>query len=813
MMDKNIIDGTPSSSGEQGMKVDSHYGDQITPRVLSLMEKISFWLLMATCFLLPIFIYNPFPGFSMDFGKKAILFSGAIISLMFWLLARFEDGKLSIPGGMFAKSSTLLLFSFILSSFLSPGIGKNFYNSLFGMGLDTDTLSVFIAVFILMFLSSIYFQNMKRLSYFYTSLFLSFVIVFVAEVVQFYYAGSFMPGSGVTSNMIGKWNDLGIFFGLCVVMSLATIELMHLNFYSRMFIWSVLVLSVFSVAVVNYSAVWVTVGAVSLLVFVYVMFFNIDKTHSGHSKIKILYRPSFVVILLCVIMFFAQTKIGEILAKYSVVNLDVRPSLSATLNIAQNTYREGWRSMLFGSGPNNFSGQWLKFKPNVVNDTIFWNVDFNMGVGKIPSYFVTLGLVGVLAWILFLCTILYYGFRTVLYSNIPRSSRFMVFLSLVSAVYLWLFSFVYVSEVVVFTLTFLATGVLVASLIYVGTIKSFEFSFLKDPRLGFVSVLILVVLVVFGISSGYSIYNKFASNYLFQKSMYSLNSSGDFDAALENIKSAVSYNEQDVYYRTISEINLNKLSKFISNNKMDKDDVSLIRQMITDAYAAANTAIKLDSLNYLNWVALGRVGEAVVPLGVVDGSYGRASDSYKKALELNPKNPTILLDMARLEIASNNIPKAKEYLTSAISLKSNFTAAIYLLSQIEASEGNLVGAIAKAEQAYLFAPDDLGILFQLGFLKFSNRDYEGAIIALERAESINPQYSNAKYFLGLSYSKIGKNSQAIKQFRDISALNPDNQEIKNIINNLLQGKEPFATAISAEINPIKKGKLPIKETE
>ena len=47
-------------------------------------------------------------------------------------------------------------------------------------------------------------------------------------------------------------------------MSLATIELMHLNFYSRMFIWSVLVLSVFSVAVVNYSAVWVTVGAVSL---------------------------------------------------------------------------------------------------------------------------------------------------------------------------------------------------------------------------------------------------------------------------------------------------------------------------------------------------------------------------------------------------------------------------------------------------------------------------------------------------------------------------------------------------------------------
>lgn len=811
-MDNHIINESSVSAVSPNEQTQQEH--HFVPKELSMMEKLSFWILVISSFLLPIFVYNPFSGFSIDFGKKAILFMGAILSLIFWLLARFEDGKICIPGGVFAKSSALLLLSFVFSSFIPLQSGNNFSNSLFGLGFDMDTLSVFAAAFSMMFLSAIYFQSIKRLSYFYTGLLLSFLIVFVTEAVHFYLGGTLLSGAGTISNLIGKWNDLGIFFGLCAVLSLAAVELMQLHLYPKIFLWSVLILSLFSVAVVNYSAVWMVIGITTLLIFVYSIFFRGNKVSIGYPKINTLYRPSLVVIIICVALFFSQTKVGDFLSRYNIVNIDVRPSLSATLNIAQDTYKEGWRGALFGAGPNNFAGQWLKFKPTVVNDTIFWNVDFNVGVGRIPSYAVTLGLFGVFSWLLFLGAVLYYGFKTVLYSNIPKSSRFMVFISLAATVYIWMFSFVYVPDTTVFAFSFLITGVLVASLIRAGTISNFEFSFLKDPRLGFVSVLILVVLVVASVASGYSVYKKFVSNYLFQKGLYILNSSGNFDAALLSVKSASEYDEQDLYYRTISEINLNKLSKFISEKKaMDKDSVALVQQMIVEASSAAREAIELNDSNYLNWIALGRVGEAVVPLGVVDGSYGLASDSYKKAQELNPKNPTILLNMARLEIANNNIKKAKEYLSSALELKGNFTAALYLLSQIEASEGNLAGAISKAEQAYLFAPDDLGVLFQLGFLKFSNRDFDGAIVALERAESINPQYSNAKYFLGLSYSKVGKNSQAIKQFRDISALNPDNEEVKSIINNLLQGKDPFAAAVSAKEEAVKKGKLPVKEAE
>ncbi|HRY62222.1 MAG TPA: tetratricopeptide repeat protein [Candidatus Paceibacterota bacterium] len=817
-MNKSIVDEKSAASDSQQEKI-------FVPRELSTMEKISFWILMACSFLLPIFVYEPFSGFTPDFSKKAVLFCGAILSFLFWILARFEDGKISIPGGLFIKGSAALLAAFVASSFAAGETGRSFYNSVFGSSFDTDTLSVFLAAFSLMFLSSIYFQSIKRLSYFYTALFFSFLIVFVAEAAHLYMGGTLIPGQGAVANLIGKWDDLGIFFGLCAAMSLAAIELMHLNLNSKIFVWFVLLASLFSVAVVNYSAIWMILGVTSLLILVYAIFYNGNKTSVGSPMSNIWSRPSFFIILICAALSFnmsgfsllwnPQTKISETLSKYNIVNMDVRPSLETTLDVAKNTYKDGWTKTLFGVGPNNFSGQWLKFKPTVVNDTIFWNVDFNMGIGRIPSYFITLGLLGVLAWIFFLGSIFYLGFKTVLYSDIPKSSRFIVFVSLSSAIYLWLFSLVYVPDTVIFALSFIVTGVLVSSLVRAHAIQNIEFSFLKDPRLGFVSVLILVVLVVSGVSGGYSVYNKFLSNYFYQRSLSTLNSSGDFDKALADVKLALERDAQDTYYRSISEINLAKLNKFISEKRtMDKESVTLVQQIIVNASAAARDAIKLNDSNYLNWIALGRVGEAVIPLGsVIDGSYELASDSYKKALELNPKNPTILLNLARLEIANKNVKQAKEYLGKALELKSNFTAALYLLSQIEASEGNLAGAISKAERAYLFAPDDLGVLFQLGFLKFTSKDYEGAITALERAESINPQYSNAKYFLGLSYAKVGENSKALKEFRDISALNPENEEIKSIINNLLQGKDPFAAAVSAKTGATKKGGLPVKEVE
>jgi tetratricopeptide (TPR) repeat protein len=50
-------------------------------------------------------------------------------------------------------------------------------------------------------------------------------------------------------------------------------------------------------------------------------------------------------------------------------------------------------------------------------------------------------------------------------------------------------------------------------------------------------------------------------------------------------------------------------------------------------------------------------------------------------------------------------------------------------------------------------------------------------------------YSNAMYFLGLTYDKLGDKQKALEQFQKVSDLNPDNADVKKIVSNLQAGKK------------------------
>jgi hypothetical protein len=45
------------------------------------------------------------------------------------------------------------------------------------------------------------------------------------------------------------------------------------------------------------------------------------------------------------------------------------------------------------------------------------------------------------------------------------------------------------------------------------------------------------------------------------------------------------------------------------------------------------------------------------------------------------------------------------------------------------------------------------------------------------------------YFLGLTYDKLGDKQKALDEFKKISNLNPDNQDVKKIVSNLEAGKK------------------------
>ena len=192
----------------------------------------------------------------------------------------------------------------------------------------------------------------------------------------------------------------------------------------------------------------------------------------------------------------------------------------------------------------------------------------------------------------------------------------------------------------------------------------------------------------------------------------------------------------------------------------------------------------------------------------IDGAYSQADEAYSKAIELNPHHPEVYLLKARLELANQNTGKAKEYIVLSLAEKQDYAAAIFLQSQIESSEGNIKAAIASAEKVSLLAPNDTGVFFQLGLLKYNDREWKGAVAALERAVALNQTYANARYFLGLSYHRLGEWDKAVSQFEEISKTNPDNNEVSQILSNLKARKSPFS---GIETEPEKRTSLPIEE--
>lgn len=793
---------------------------------MPLIGKVSYFVFSLTILSIIFFFLPSSWGLHLEFTKKILLSGGILLSFGLWLVTRLEDGKLVFPGGAIFWTGLSLVTSFFVSSILST----NIWGSFFGLGNENDTFISVTILFLAMFLSATFFNSTERLTKFFTGLMAIAIGLGALELIQIFSPWKLLSG-GILANPIGKWNDLGIFFGLILLLSVISLELQP--FYSKglkKVLWLLSSVSLLIVMLVNYNLIWGIIGVFSLMVFIYSLahggVFDEEELMEGEGDgdyterrgVKgLLLRPSFFLVILSIIFFLSFNNIGSLLGKYGIYQLEVRPSWQSTVEVAKVTMQ---KNLLFGTGPNTFSAEWASSKPDAVNSTIFWNTDFNVGFGRIPSLAITLGMFGLITAGLFMSSLIFYGIKSLLASFDSLSDHLIVLASVTATFYLWSFSMFYVPDTVILTLTFVSTGIFLAFLAHSGLIKTYEFSFFNSPRSGFVSVLIIVLLIISVISGGYLLARKFIALYNFQQGIYNFNNIGNVALAEASIKRAIDLDEQDVYYRSLSEIYLMRLRSIINGSiSVPQDTIfSEVKNYLSLSASNARKATEINANNYLNWMSLGKVGETVVPIkDVIDGSYDLALTSYNKALTLNSKNPNIYLSLAQLESTMGNIAKAKEYINQALSKKNDFTSAFFLLSQIEASQGNLNGAIAKAEQASVFSPDDVGVLFQIGLLKYMNKNYSGAVEALNKAIAIQPNYANAKYFLGLSYSKLGQITNAITEFEDIMALNPDSQEVQNILKNLRAGRGALENIVAAspknegEKEPEKRSRLPVDE--
>jgi tetratricopeptide (TPR) repeat protein len=720
----------------------------------------------------------------LDASKGFILSIGMTLSLFFWLVSRLGDGKFVIPKDKLLLFAGIVPLVFLISSFFS----YSFYSSLFGNGFEIGTFGSMLILFIVLFLSSIYFQSEKRLWYFLGTVFIGGLIIVVFELINIIFIGlnfalpSFLGLNA--DNLVGDWGNFALLMGIMVLLSLFTIELLKTRRLVKIIQYILLILGILFLVMVNISWIWLLVGLFAVIIFVYI--FSIQRSgvkiiQDGGEKSKFP-LTSLVVIFISLIFLIGSNLTSNFLSNYISINTsEIRPSIVTTSKIA---YKSLLHNPLLGTGPNTFVIDWALWQPKEIAQTVFWNVDFTNGFSLLATFAVTTGLLGVISLLLLFIVYLARSIQSIRVALRDTLSNYFIITILMISLYSWITIIFFNPNITLLMLAFSSSGILVGILVSKNAIPAKEYSFLSDPRNNFLSILGILSLMIFAVFLTYVYVEKFTSVIYFSKGLSNQNTIESLAHSEKMFLKAIALDKNDAYYRSLSQIYVNQISILITDKTLSPDILkSNLQQLIFQAENSANLAIEQNKKQYLNYINLGDIYSSLVPLSV-ENSYERAVSAYNKALTLAPNNPSIPLARATLEFINKDNSEARKFIKQSLDLKRNYIDAIFLLVQIETNEGNLPEAIKQAEYAGEMAPNDETVFFRLGLLRYYNSNYNGAISAFEKAVILNNGYLNARFFLGQSYKKVGRTNDALTQFNILNKIIPDNQEIKNAINSI-----------------------------
>jgi len=570
---------------------------------------------------------------------------------------------------------------------------------------------------------------------------------------------------------------------------LLSLLLLPLTPVVRGVLWLTLVAAGFFLMIVNLNILWWIIGGFALACFVYSVTTSFFSNKAGNTFSV---AALAVLILSAVFLFGSDDFTGRAADWAGVGQLDVRPSWQTTVAVGSAALAED--GAVFGTGPGTFYHAWAKHMPESISSTLFWRADFPYGIGLVPTSVVTTGLLGAAAWLIFFAFFVWHGTRSLVLSGRTERGDIASYLhvtSFVGALYLWILTVIQVPSPVLVLYAALLTGVFIASQSFGAFGKqSIELRFRENPRIGFLATLVLTLLLLASVGGIYGLSTRHVAEATYQSAVDVVTVDGDVDAAYELGLRAINLNRVDVYYRLLSSLDVIRIQELVSQDKQPEEIREEFQTLLARAVANAREATVLDGEDYQNWINLGSVYQSIVPVGV-DGAIESALEAYDRALELRPNSPTVLLSKATLERNRGDNDTAQDYVEQAITLRNQYTDAIFLLAQMQLEKDDVASALNSVEAITIFTPNNPVAFFQLGLLRYGIEDFVGAVQAFERSVTIDPAYANARYFLGLSYWRLGNNSASLAQFKRVRETNPDNQDVQAIIANMEAGRGPF----------------------
>lgn len=200
-----------------------------------------------------------------------------------------------------------------------------------------------------------------------------------------------------------------------------------------------------------------------------------------------------------------------------------------------------------------------------------------------------------------------------------------------------------------------------------------------------------------------------------------------------------------------------------------------------EAYRAGNEALRAkrfaDAVAALERAAelAPRDADCWSKLGLAYGGlqhWDRAVSAFTRALEIDPHHAKAQNNLANVHFRRGNFEAAAEAYRKAVEIKPDYVLALYHWGWV-LRELNRPEESARAFERCLSLepknPDQEGrqldCLFYLGALRYRTGEHQAAAAMMEQVLAAQPDHTEAHYYLGMAYRRLGRLEDAKQQLK------------------------------------------------
>ena len=801
------------------VRPDASGGSALSSVKTTSYNKVINFCLYALVLLVPLLFSSLTPEVR-EFNKQNLLFFAVVVMLGVWVVRLLTTRRIS-----WVKTSldfVLLgyLAVYLLSSFISIDKASSF------LGYYGRFTGSFISVLTLVLLYFLVVNNvrseriLKRMVNFLT---VGIGITLVYSLLQLmgWYILPASPSGGLGGpfdythdrgfNPIGSSAGLAIFAALSVIfLQWRFLSQPEMTKHKK---WGLVFLTIVAVAIlflINAFVAWLAL-ALGLTAF---LALSMILTGAAQTSGNWLWKP--MSLLIISILFLAFQFLPPVVNPRNLVNvnlpIEIQLSNSTTWTLVKNSMASGPKQAIFGSGPGTTGIVFGGIKPQDLNQTVVWSLNFDRASSEIANIGIETGLVGLLAFEIAALLFLVYGLFFLL-----RKTQNRAWMYAMGFYVLWLMLYVvhffYFFNTTFSFLFWLSLALFMAVSHWKANDSESEedhsLSFEQSPRSAlswmFASLIMLAVILV-GAFFQAAVY---MGEVAYAKGVAQLNQEDpDLAKISDSFGRAISLNPyRDAYYLAYGQTLIFRASEEAGK---EKPDTTLIQGWMRDLIAVGQKAVQISPQKSSNWQALARFYANIKPL--VAGADKFVIDSLKQAIDRDMNNPALHYQLGQAYFGASRVPdteskeegatktdpemmkNAQLELNKAIELKSDLPEFYIQLARVLEADTKIDDAKKKMDEAVALFPYNADVLFENGRLTFNKKDYQAAEEYFVAVVTLVPTHANAHYSLGLLYQQRGDNDKALEEFEKTREITGPNEDLDKLINSLRAGQPATAPA-------------------